>query len=166
MFHAITQNINKQFRYLANLYKFYPQYPLGPMVDKSQYIDCQDLDPYDVLRHLYNSTKPRGLGAIQGKYLPMDYQEARHLLDNQQVFDHIYGRPIKTSFKSWPYLHPAQYDRSNAPLTMSSLISELKKTGIVSLSVPEYVDPLTEIKRINSETDQGTLILNKKVYDI
>jgi len=166
MFHTITQNINRPFRYLANLYQFYPQDPLGPKVDRSQYIDCRDLDPYDVLRHLYNSSKPRGLGALHGKYLPMDHQEAKHLLDNQQVFDHIHGRPIKTSFRTWPYLYPVGYDRSNQPLTMSTLISELKETGIVSLSVPDHVDPLTEIKRINSEIDQGALIFNKKVYDI
>lgn len=155
MFQRILYQMQYQVQYLINPHKFYPMKPVDKHVldDPSGYIDCTDLDPYNVLAHLYNSSKPMGLGVIQAKYVAMDHQTAKDILDSGPVTDYIYGRPIKVSFENWPFLYPGGYDQKNGHGMMQKLINELRETGTISTKIPEN-NPKKEFDRMNTEIDQ------------
>lgn len=131
-------------------YQFNPKKPVEKYVmnDLSHYIDCTGLDPYDVFAHLYNSSKPLGLGYLHVEYTVMDKNEAKKILDVDYRTDYVNGRPIKIYFNNWPYLSPTGYDsRNGGEGTMKRLITELKETGKVCNKIPEKLSP-EKIKEI------------------
>ena len=116
-------------------------------INNNHYIDCRGLDKYDVFCHLYNSSKPLGLGLLQGEYKIMNRELAKVILDHNSNIDYCKGRPIKTNFNTFPYLHSDGYDSRNGPYdsrngphdTMSKLIKELMDNKVISTKIPDQV---------------------------
>lgn len=162
MLRSFLPRLAYQVQYAFNRDKFYPTKPVDKHVldNLSNYVDCTDLDPYDVFAHLYNSSRPMGLGVLEAKYVAMNQMEAKDLLDISYTADYIYGRPIKTSFNNWPFLHPRGYDNYNGgPGTMQRLIKELRETNKISTKVPEEC-PEQELKKLAKSFDQYAEIFN------
>ncbi len=166
MFQTFIPGFFYQIQYkilqMINPKKFYPNKPVDKNVlnNSSEYVDCTGLDPYDVMAHLYNSSKPKGMGVFEAKYVPMDHDTAKSILDSNSNTDYVYGRPIKTSFYNWPFLYPKTYDKYNGDKgMMCKLINELKTTGKVSMQIPDE-QPEYEFNRMMKELDQGIEIYN------
>ncbi len=156
MINNVVHQIQYKIQYMINPDKFYPTKPVDQRIldDHSEYVDCHDLDPYDVLAHLYNSSAPTGMGIFQAKYVAINSEMAKQILDFGHMIDYVYGRPIKTSFENWPYLYPSGYDKRNGGSgMMQRLIIELRETGKISMKIPEE-QPEKEFARMGEEFDR------------
>lgn len=75
-------------------------------------IDLRPLDRAEVLRLLYNSARPQGLGFFHYKDEPMSTDEAKELLKTQTYFDYLHGRVMKVNLGG-DGLRLHLYDRDN-----------------------------------------------------
>lgn len=74
-------------------------------------IDITGLDPADVLRTLYNHSKPQGMGFLDFDPANMRIEEARTLLAENDRFDYLNGRVLKIKIEN--PINPRLYDRDN-----------------------------------------------------
>lgn len=58
-------------------------------------MNISKLDKAEVLRVLYNNSKPLGFGVFHYKPIDMTIEEARELLEDQTSFDYVGGRVLK-----------------------------------------------------------------------
>ncbi len=117
------------------------------------YIDCTGLNKYDVFAHLYNSSKPLGMGLLQGEYKSFDREQAKLILDQNPKIDYCKGRPIKINFETWPFLDFDGFDsRNGVPGTMDRLILELKNNKKISTQIPE---PVSDDEFVKTMKDCG-----------
>lgn len=80
-------------------------------------IDISNMDPADVLRKLYNASKPQGLGFLSYKEEIMTLEDAREWLakfpeGHPPYFDYLNGRIMKVRIHG-DTLDPRLYDRDN-----------------------------------------------------
>lgn len=88
-------------------------------------IDISKFDKADVLRVLYNNSKPQGLGFLQFDPKPMLKEEAAKLLETTTYFDYLKGRVMKIDL-SGDELNPVLYDRDNGKGAAKAAIDSLK----------------------------------------
>jgi hypothetical protein len=119
-------------------------------------INCGTLAKGVVLAHLYNNSKPLGMGLYQYKAKAMTKADANKLLEGNNYFDYLHGRPMKINFSNYPELDPWGYDRDNGGTgTMEHLVGELKNGKGISFDVPreepsqEELDGTLEKCKIN-----------------
>ena len=74
-------------------------------------IDITGLDHAEVLAALYNGAAPQGMGFIAASPRAMTVQAARKLLEQQNSFDYIQGRPIKVALRDNVLIGFQLYDR-------------------------------------------------------
>lgn len=99
-----------------------------------------------VLAALFNYSRPVGMGWMQHKPIVMDQATAEELLASKSSFDYLYGRPIKTSFDTFPDLSSSSYERNN-PLSFAQIEDHLKKG-----------DPFPEPPTQKSETEKSNIV--------
>ncbi len=75
-------------------------------------IDISRCDKAEVLRVLYNASKPQGMGFMQYMPKPMTLEEAKNLLARTVSFDYVYGRVMKINL-SKDQMDVWLYDRDN-----------------------------------------------------
>ncbi len=89
-------------------------------------IDISRLDKAEVLRALYNNSKPQGLGFLHFTSELMTREEAVELLKQQSYFDYIRGRVIKIDLSEQKNLDTQLYDRDNGDGAAQRAIDEMK----------------------------------------
>lgn len=96
------------------------------MVQTRQTIDISGLDKADILRVLYNNSRPMGLGFLQATEGDLTEQEAQEYInrdvladndfgqygDDELYFDYVRGRPLKINLTGDEF-DPWGYDRDN-----------------------------------------------------
>jgi len=78
-------------------------------------ISIKGIDKAEVLRHLYNAARPKGLGFFGATPGDMALDEARTLIEEESpmlVFDYVKGRVIKCRLRKDEF-DPIVYDRDN-----------------------------------------------------
>lgn len=88
-------------------------------------IDTSNYDKADVLRVLYNRTKPQGLGFLQYTPGDMTRKEAEGLLQKHTYFGYVRGRVMKVGLKG-DTLDPWLYDRDNGQGAAQCAINSLQ----------------------------------------
>lgn len=76
-------------------------------------INIEGLKKAEVLKVLYNNSKPLGLGILQFENTDMTTEEAEELLEDQTYFDYLKGRVMKIDLKSDVEFEEWLYDRDN-----------------------------------------------------
>ena len=95
-------------------------------------IDITGLDTVEVLRALYNGTKPLGLGRMHDKPQGLTREEAaaelhRHTLsDGSAYFDYVYGRQLKVRLNGDIIEDDRLYDRDAGQGACSRAIASLR----------------------------------------
>ena len=88
-------------------------------------MDISKYSKSDVLRILYNNSKPQGMGFLH--YIPEDMtkEEAQAMLDaGQTYFDYVHGRVMKIDLSN-NELRTALYNRDNGPDAAENALSVL-----------------------------------------
>jgi hypothetical protein len=80
---------------------------------KCKMINIEGLKKAEVLKVLYNNSKPLGLGILQFENTDMTTEEAEELLEDQTYFDYLKGRVMKIDLKSDVEFEEWLYDRDN-----------------------------------------------------
>ena len=81
-------------------------------------IDIEGMDKAEILRKLFNASKPQGWGFLQNHSEEMTIEEAREIIEtggerkNNLYFDYVRGRVLKVDL-SGTELDPRKYDRDN-----------------------------------------------------
>lgn len=76
-------------------------------------IDISKMKKADVLKRLYDSAKPQGMGFLEYTPPPMLLAKAQSMLDDGQTyFDYVRGRVLKVDLKGDEF-SPTLYDRDN-----------------------------------------------------
>jgi len=79
---------------------------------KDRMINLKGKDKAAVLMHLYNASKPLGLGFLHYNPAPMILHEEKELLKQGTYFDYLIGRVMKIELGG-DELDPWGYDRDN-----------------------------------------------------
>lgn len=120
-------------------------------------ISLVGLNRADVLRVLYNASRPQGLGFLQYESKPMTREEAEALLEKSKYFDYVKGRVLKVNL-STDELDPLLYDRDNGVGAAERAITILRETGITeSSSIEEMhrestLQSVQETREVMSQT--------------
>jgi hypothetical protein len=116
-------------------------------------VDCTGLTAPTVLALMYNNAKPLERGVHQASCDKMTVSEAESLLENEIYFDYVKGRPLKTSFKNFPFLNPWGYDRDQGgDGTLQTLVNNCKKGCNVKPSIEHKGKLLSEFGKIAQYT--------------
>lgn len=96
-------------------------------------IDISQYDKADVLRALYDASKPQGMGFLHYNPQPMTRDEADGLLKGgSNYFDYLRGRVMKVEINDSGKLDPRLYDRDNGQGAAARAIATLaEKTSSV-----------------------------------
>jgi hypothetical protein len=87
-------------------------------------IGISHLSRAEVLRRLYNASKPQGMGHLQHRPGDMSLDEAEKLLRETAYFDYLHGRVMKVCIpKDGKSLEEWGYDRDNGKGAASRAIS-------------------------------------------
>jgi len=89
-------------------------------------IDTSKYDKADVLRVLYDASKPQGMGFLHFEPTPMTRDEADSLLKGgSNYFDYLKGRVMKVQIDDSGKLDPWGYDRDNGEGAAARAIATL-----------------------------------------
>lgn len=89
-------------------------------------INIEGLKKADVLRVLYNGSKPLGFGILQFNNKPMTTEEADEILQSQTDFDYLKGRVMKVDLSSDIEFEEWLYDRDNGEGEAKRLIDKIR----------------------------------------
>ena len=89
-------------------------------------MDITGIDKAHLLVALYGLAKPLGMGFLQFVPGPLDYNEARELLESSMRFDYLKGRVMKVSLAK-DTMSVSLYDRDNGEGTGALAIAEARK---------------------------------------
>lgn len=89
-------------------------------------INIEGLNRADVLKELYNNSKPLGMGILHYNPKPMTTEEAQELLNNQTYFDYLYRRVMKVDLSSDIQFTGRLYDRDNGEGAAERVINKLR----------------------------------------
>ena len=93
-------------------------------------LDISGLDKAELLRRLFNASRPLGLGALQPYEAEMSHEEAQELCDEYAKlnarFDYIRGRVIKVKFEGVSLKCAWLYDRDNGMGRCAAIVSQLR----------------------------------------
>lgn len=101
-------------------------------------IDISGLDKAELLRRLFNASRPLGLGFLQPHEAEMSHEEAQELCYKyaqlNAQFDYIRGRVIKVKFQGNTLKYARSYDRDNGQGRCAAIVSQLRsETPVVSI---------------------------------
>lgn len=88
-------------------------------------IDISKYDKADVLRVLYDASRPLGLGILHYNPQPMSRDEAEELFKDGNYFDYVHGRVMKVKIDDSGKLDPWLYDRDNGEGAAARAIATL-----------------------------------------
>lgn len=89
-------------------------------------LDIKGLNKAEVLKGLYDNSKPQGLGFLNYNPEDMSIKEAERLLKEQTYFDYLNGRVMKVDLSSDNEFEEWLYDRDNGVGNAKRVIDELK----------------------------------------
>jgi hypothetical protein len=89
-------------------------------------INITGIDKAEILRALYNYSRPLGMGILHFTPEDMTVAEARELLKSQTYFDYLKGRVMKIDLSS-DSLRDDLYDRDNGRGACYSALRHLIK---------------------------------------
>jgi hypothetical protein len=89
-------------------------------------VKIEGLKKADVLKVLYNNSRPLGMGFLQYEAKDMTTSEAEELLKNQTCFDYLKGRVMKIDLSSDVTFEEWLYDRDNGKGAAQRAIDSLK----------------------------------------
>ena len=113
--------------------------------------------PAAALVALWNGTQTIGLGFIHSHQQPTEDDAQKHLKStNDNYVDYFFGRPIKTSFSSFPKLSCSLYDRDAGPGTMQKIS---QGAGVDNLPTPKMTD--AEIKNLVNKPENEIFVLTQ-----
>jgi len=93
---------------------------------ESDTIDISGLDKAEVLRALFNASRPVGMGFCQPHADEMTAEEARELTsDMKGRFDYVRGRVMKVDIRG-DLLEPWLYDRDNGKGAAARVIAKMR----------------------------------------
>jgi len=91
-------------------------------------VDITGLDRISVLRALYKSSKPIGLGQLHFRPGELSNEEARTALSSSRPYvDYLYGRVIKVDFSDEESFDPYLYDRDNGYGCAAKIVNQLRE---------------------------------------
>lgn len=90
-------------------------------------IDIRGMKKAEVLKALYDNSKPLGMGFFQIEVGPMPIEEATELLEDQTYFDYLKGRVMKVDLRSDIEFEEWGYDRDNGEGAAQRVIEVLRK---------------------------------------
>ena len=88
-------------------------------------MDIKGISKAEILRRLYNSSQPLGLGFLHFEPKDMTLKEAEILLEKNKYFDYLKGRVMKIDL-SGDELNTWAYNRDNGEGTAEAIISNIK----------------------------------------
>ncbi|WP_394870540.1 hypothetical protein [Clostridium butyricum] len=89
-------------------------------------INIEGLKKADVLKELYNNSKPLGMGFLQFEAKEMTTEEAEEFLKRTTYFDYLKGRVMKVDLSSDTEFEEWLYDRDNGQGSAQRVINSLK----------------------------------------
>ncbi|WP_346961371.1 hypothetical protein [Clostridium sp.] len=89
-------------------------------------INIEGLKKAEVLKELYNNSKPLGMGFLQFEEEEMTTKEAEELLKQTTYFDYLKGRVMKVDLSSDIEFEEWLYDRDNGQGSAQRIINSLK----------------------------------------
>ena len=103
-------------------------------------VDIKGLDKAEVLRALYNQSKPQGLGILHYRPEDMTVKEAGELLKEWTRFDYLHGRVMKVKLEGDSF-NASLYDRDNGPGRAEEIVKGLRqeKSLVKELDLGESV---------------------------
>ena len=91
-------------------------------------IDTKGISPAEVLKALYDNSRPLGMGFLHYTPEPMLIEDATNLLKGQNYFDCVNGRVMKVDLSNPDGFDEWLYDRDNgagaAQMVIDTLIKE------------------------------------------
>ena len=106
-------------------------------------IDISNKDKAEVLAELYNNSHPMGMGIVQYDPTPMTVEIARKLLEQEQFFSYLKGRPIHINFKD-NVIWVRGYNNDNAQGLAQRVISSCKNINDIGADVLKKVETKVE----------------------
>jgi len=109
----IIDDINSKSKYRINCDNFIKQ-------------NNEKISKVELLAMLYNSSLPFGMGIFEYNNNTMKLDEANDLLKNNNYFDYLKGRPIKTDFNFFPIINYKRFDEYNGTGKFMECIKKLQ----------------------------------------
>jgi len=88
-------------------------------------INIKNLDKAEVLKVLYDNSKPQGMGFLHFTPDEISIEEAKSLLTQGTYFDYLKGRVMKIDLSSDDEFDPRLYDRDNGEGFAKKVIDRL-----------------------------------------
>lgn len=89
-------------------------------------LNIKGLNKAEVLKGLYDNSKPQGLGFLNYNPEDMSIEEAERLLKEQTYFDYLNGRVMKVDLSSDNEFEECLYDRDNGVGSAKRVIDKLR----------------------------------------
>jgi len=90
-------------------------------------LNIKGLKKADVLKVLYNNSRPQGMGYLQFDPKPMATEQAEELLKQGTYFDYLYGRVMKLDLNSDNEFEEWLYDRDNGQGSAERAVNSLRE---------------------------------------
>jgi len=87
-------------------------------------MDISKMDKAEVFRRLYNRARAQGLGWLDFEHGPIEYEEAKSLVESHNHFDYVKGRVMKVNLTG-PDLDTRLYNRDNGAGAAEEALKDL-----------------------------------------
>lgn len=125
-------------------------------------IDISNKDKAEVLAELYNNSHPMGMGIAQYDSTPMTVEIARKLLEREQFFSYLRGRPIHINFKD-NIIWVRGYNNDNGQELAQRVISSCRNINDIGADVLKKVE--TNVEEIQKQIQEELDKKHKKVIE-
>ena len=88
-------------------------------------MNIEGLNKAEILKELYNNSRPLGLGILHYDPKPMTIEEATEILKHTTKFDYLYGRVMKIDL-STNELRTHLYNRDNGENVAEAIIERIR----------------------------------------
>jgi hypothetical protein len=94
-------------------------------------INIKNMDKSEILRRLYNNSKPQGMGILHFDPTPMTYEQAEDILSksHDKYFDYLKGRVMKIDL-SGEMMDTWLYDRDNGQGSVKMVLEDMEGFSI------------------------------------
>jgi hypothetical protein len=89
-------------------------------------VNIEGLNKAEILRRLYNNSRPIGLGFLQYDPKDMTLEEAEEILAQLTDFDYLKGRVIKVDLTSDVEFREWLYDRDNGEGAAQRVVDSIR----------------------------------------
>lgn len=125
-------------------------------------IDISNKDKAEVLAELYNNSHPMGMGIVQYDPTPMTVEIARKLLEREQFFSYLRGRPIHINFEDNIILVRG-YNNDNGQGLAQRVISSCRNINDIGADALKKVE--TNVEEIQKQIQEELDKKHKKVIE-